>query len=130
MIFIFKRSKTKQIKSDYLPIWIGSSAIASSSVAALFPFFFFEYHKKIKDAKALTINTTQQKYTAYPNLKCCFEQGKRREKKRPLLDINYEYMYNGISNLRIFGAWREEIIKVILYIFNCIRSHSYHNKTD
>lgn len=40
------------------PMLIGSSAMASSSVGALLPFRFFEYHKNRKHADAFTANTT------------------------------------------------------------------------
>lgn len=52
----------------YRPILMGSSAMASSSVAALLPFFFFEYHKNKKQADAFAINTAHAIYTPYPYL--------------------------------------------------------------
>lgn len=42
---------------------MGSSAMANSSVGALLPFFFFEYHKNRKHADALTMNTAHAIYT-------------------------------------------------------------------
>lgn len=46
-------------KEAYRPMLIGSSAIPSSSVAALLPFFFFEYHMKASPAYRLDRNTDQ-----------------------------------------------------------------------
>lgn len=40
---------------------MGSSAIAISSVGALLPFFFFEYHMNIMNANMLMLNTSQAK---------------------------------------------------------------------
>lgn len=48
-------------ESSYRPMLIGSSAIAISSVGALLPFFFFEYHINIRKAKKLTPNTIHAK---------------------------------------------------------------------
>lgn len=40
---------------------MGSSAIPSSSEMALLPFFFFEYHMKLRPVKRFTRNTTHAK---------------------------------------------------------------------
>lgn len=53
-------------KLFYRPILIGSSAIANSSVAALLPFFFFEYHRNKIHADAFTAKTIHAIYTPYP----------------------------------------------------------------
>lgn len=45
----------------YLPMLMGSSAIAISSVGALLPFFFFEYHMNIMNAYRLMPNTNHAK---------------------------------------------------------------------
>lgn len=42
---------------SYRPIFIGSSAIPSSSVAALLPFFFLEYQRNMMHEKKLITDT-------------------------------------------------------------------------
>lgn len=48
-------------RTHYRPMLMGSSAIAISSVGALLPFFFFEYHMNIRKAYRLMPNTNQAK---------------------------------------------------------------------
>lgn len=50
-----------KIDRFYRPILIGSSAIAISSVGALLPFFFFEYHINMAKARKLMLNTIHAK---------------------------------------------------------------------
>lgn len=62
----YQQHLVRLIISVYRPMLIGSSAMASSSVAALLPFFFFEYHRNKKQADAFMTNTIQAMYIPDP----------------------------------------------------------------
>lgn len=75
----------------YRPNPIGSSAMASSSVGALLPLRFFEYHKNVIDDNAFTENTNHAKYTAYPYLLQLYKNEPKIPQREDIMNWREEF---------------------------------------
>lgn len=108
-----------RVSTVYRPNPMGSSAMANSSVGALLPLRFFEYHKNVIDANAFTRNTSHAKYTAYPYLlmETIWMVNAQREKKRQPKNC-----------LRIISTGWKQVIKIILFVFDDVENDSQHQK--